>query len=104
VAGGILLGIGTALVYPVLLGQISSMNPAGDLIDAICKAKEKVVRRGGYLTVVASICGTNEDPQGYDRQKAMLLQAGVITFSSSARAAKFCAELISSKEKKQDGK
>ena len=87
------------LLIDILLGQISSMNPAGDLIDAICKAKEKVARRSGYLTVVASICGTDEDPQGYDRQKSMLLQAGVITFPSSARAAKFCAELISSRER-----
>ncbi len=77
-----------------ILGYISSSDPAGDLVDAIREAQATVAKRGGHLTMVASICGTDQDPQGMSQQKQLLEQAGVIVFSSNAKAAEFCCQLI----------
>lgn len=82
------------LLLDFILGYIASPDPVGDLIEAIQTAKGKAVRRGGRLTVVASICGTDQDPQGLDRQKRLLEQAGVLVFPSNYQAARFCADLL----------
>ena len=92
------------LLLDFILGAIASPDPAGDLVEAIREAKEMAARRGGRLTVVASICGTGQDPQGLDRQKALLAGAGVIVFPSNARAACFCRDLILSMPGGQDGR
>ena len=63
-------------------------DPVGDLIEAIRQAKAKAARRGGCLTVVASICGTDQDPQDLEKQKSSLQEAGVFLLPSSARAAR----------------
>ncbi|HEX7395560.1 MAG TPA: hypothetical protein VF313_11590, partial [Anaerolineaceae bacterium] len=55
-------------------------------------------RRGGHLTVVASICGTDQDTQGLRQQKKLLQEADVLVFPTNASAAHFCAELILAKE------
>ena len=82
------------LLLDFILGEISSPDPVGDLIEAIRQAKETAARRGGRLTVVASVCGTDQDPQDLDRQKALLAGAGVFVLPSNARAAGFCRDLI----------
>ena len=82
------------LLLDFILGYISSADPVGDLIEAIQTAKEVAVRRGGCLTVVASICGTDQDSQGLERQKKLLEQAGVLVFSSNYQAARFCADMF----------
>ncbi len=43
------------LLLDFVLGQISSPNPAGGLIGAVRQAKDKVVRRGGCLTMAGPI-------------------------------------------------
>jgi succinyl-CoA synthetase alpha subunit len=82
------------LLLDFILGEISSPDPVGALIGAIRQAREIVTKRGGSLPVVASICGTDLDPQGLDRQAAMLRAAGVCVFASSAYAAAFCRDLL----------
>ncbi|HEX7975806.1 MAG TPA: hypothetical protein VF498_15455 [Anaerolineales bacterium] len=49
------------LLLDFILGSISSADPVGDLIEAIREARSVADRRGGCLTVVASICGTDQD-------------------------------------------
>jgi FdrA protein len=66
----------------------------GELLDAILEAKEGLEHRRGHLTVVASICGTDEDSQDLNLQIKLLQQAGVIVFRSNARAVSFCCELL----------
>ncbi len=82
------------LLLDFVLGYIAAPDPVGDLIAAIRQARQTAESRGGHLTVVASICGTEADPQNYTRQKQMLAGEGVLVFSSNARAARFCAELF----------
>lgn len=82
------------LLLDFVLGEISSSDPVGDLIEAIREAKRKAARRGGCLTVVASICGTDQDPQDLEKQKFSLREAGVYLLPSSAQAAGFCRDLL----------
>jgi FdrA protein len=44
--------------------------------------------------VVASLCGTDADPQGLERQRSTLAAAGVRVFASAARAAVAAARLV----------
>jgi FdrA protein len=82
------------LLLDFILGYNASMDPVGELLDTIIEAKKFAQKRGGVLTVVASICGTEGDPQDINLQSGMLQEAGVIVFQSNARAAIFCGELM----------
>ncbi len=82
------------LLLDFILGYNASMDPVGELVDAILEAREAARRRGGALTVVASICGTEGDPQDLALQRKMLQEAGVVVFGSNARASAFCAMLL----------
>jgi succinyl-CoA synthetase alpha subunit len=82
------------LLVDFILGYNASQDPVGDLVDPILQARQTAQARGGQLTVVASICGTEADPQDLNLQRKLLDDAGVILFPSSAGAALFCAELL----------
>ncbi|HUI59115.1 MAG TPA: hypothetical protein VLX90_02765, partial [Steroidobacteraceae bacterium] len=55
-------------------------------------AEDAARERGGHLCVVASVCGTDADPQGLKSQQEALEEAGVLVFPSAAQAAGFCRE------------
>jgi len=82
------------LLLDFILGYNASMDPVGELLDAILEARRAASQRGGALTVVASICGTDGDPQELGLQTKMLQEAGVIVFRSNAEAASFCCDLL----------
>ena len=82
------------LFLDFILGYNASSDPAGELLDVIIQAKQAAKKRGARLTVVASICGTEDDPQDLNLQTSMLREQGVIVFNSNARASLFCAQLL----------
>jgi succinyl-CoA synthetase alpha subunit len=84
------------LLLDFILGFNSSPDPVGELVATIAEAKAKAKERGGFLSVVGSVCGTEEDPQDFARQVRMLQEVGVVVFPSSAQAAQFCAVLLRS--------
>ena len=67
------------LLLDVVIGFGAHGDPAGHLVDGLR-------RRGGPL-VVASVTGTDGDPQGRARQVAKLESAGVLVAPSNADAA-----------------
>ncbi len=75
------------LLFDVVLGYGSHLDPAGILVHAL---------KGSSKPSVASVTGTEGDPQGWSRQGAILRNAGVIVAPSNARAAKAAAALVSS--------
>lgn len=77
-----------------ILGQNASPDPVGDLLPAIAQAKRAAGRRGGYLSVVAAVCGTDDDPQGLRSQVGALCEAGVVVLPSNAQAALYCQALV----------
>jgi FdrA protein len=82
------------LLLDIILGYNASMDPVGELYDAISEATQTARLQGGKLTIVGSICGTEEDPQELDLQETLLREAGVIVFHSNAKATLFCCELL----------
>lgn len=66
------------LLLDVVLGEGSHPDPAGALLDAI---------RSRNGITIASVCGTELDPQPRDAQVAKLREAGVMVARSNAAAA-----------------
>jgi FdrA protein len=87
------------LYLDFILGYNASMHPVGELLDAILEARRLANQRGGTLTVVASICGTENDPQVLGLQTKMLHEAGVMVFPSNALASAALCKLLG-KEKR----
>jgi FdrA protein len=71
------------LLVDVVLGYGAHQDPAGILVSAL----------DGKKRVIASVTGTEQDPQGYSRQVALLQAAGVVVAPSNARAAELAAAL-----------
>ena len=74
--------VGVVLV-DVVLGFGAHENPAGVLAANDFHGR----------TVIASVTGTEQDPQGWSRQAAILREAGVVVAASNARAAELAASL-----------
>jgi len=78
----------------VVLGLGAHPDPASELVPAIKQAKEKCKSEGRYLSVIASITGTEKDPQNLEVQRKKLEEAGVIIMPSNAQAARLAALVV----------
>ncbi len=79
------------LLVDVVLGWGCHPDPAGALAAALRKARST---QGEGPAVIASLCGTQDDPQGFRRQHAELVEAGVLVLDSNAAAARLAAQAI----------
>src|SRR5256885_1160834 len=61
-----------ALLLDIVLGHGAHPDPAGELLPAIDAARDQASRRGGALAVVASVTGTDADPQNRSAQVSRL--------------------------------
>ncbi len=78
----------------VVLGYGAHPDPAGEIGPAIAEAKHVAKARGDELIVVASITGTDSDPQNRSRQQSILEQHGALVFESNAMASVFTAQIV----------
>ncbi len=85
--------VGVVLVDCVL-GYGAHPDPAGSLADAAKRAMEVARQDGRDLLIVASVTGTDEDPQNRSRQVATLTEAGVLVAPSNAAAARWVVEAM----------
>lgn len=74
------------VLLDVVLGYGAHPDPSRELVPVIQQAKEIARAASRWLSVVASVCGTDLDPQDYDAQVAALVEAGVVVQPSNARA------------------
>lgn len=79
------------ILLDVVLGTGSNPDPAGVLVASIRAAQATAAANGRRIVVVASVCGTDSDPQGLAAQEATLAAAGVVLAPSNARAASIAA-------------
>jgi succinyl-CoA synthetase alpha subunit len=86
------------ILLDVVLGYGSHIDPAGELAKSIKEAKSMCEKEGRYLSVVASVIGTDKDPQGLKNQVNKLVDVGVVVMASNAQAARMAA-LISTRGK-----
>lgn len=82
------------ILVDCVIGYGSHEDPAADLADAIVKAKEIAAADGRYISVVASVCGTEGDPQSRSRTMGQLENAGAIVLPSNAQAARFTQMVV----------
>jgi succinyl-CoA synthetase alpha subunit len=81
------------LLLDVVLGYGAHPDPAGELLPAIDAARAEAVARSRGLAVVASVTGTDDDPQPRSAQAARLAARGVIVMPSNAQAARLAARI-----------
>ena len=74
-----------AILLDVVLGYGAHADPAGVLLENALASK----------TVIASVTGTERDPQVYSRQVALLREAGVLVLPSNAHASAYAAKVAS---------
>jgi FdrA protein len=79
------------IMLDVVIGYGAHPDPASELGPAIRQAKQLAERE---LIVVASVTGTEQDPQRLSAQVAALKNAGAIVCESNAAAAKLAALLV----------
>jgi len=79
------------LLLDVVLGYGAHPDPAGELVPAIERAVSSARATGRSLAVVASVCGTDRDPQSRAAQVAALRRSGVAVMPSNAQAARLAA-------------
>lgn len=77
------------LLFDLLLGYGVHEDPAGTIADSLRQIREKTEAEGRHICMIASICGTDLDPQDYQKQKKTLEDLGVIVLESNGRAALF---------------
>ena len=75
------------ILLDIVLGWGAHPNPAGQFAPVIRRARERAQGAGRRLAVVATVCGTDADPQSYDDQVRELVEAGALVQSSNAQAA-----------------
>jgi FdrA protein len=79
------------ILMDVVLGHGAHPDPAASLAAAIAEARDK---RQDPLSVVVSLCGTQNDPQGLARQRAQLQEAGAMVARSNAHAARLALAVV----------
>jgi FdrA protein len=80
-------GVGV-IILDVVLGHGADADPAKTLAPA-CRA----AMADGGPQVVAYVLGTDQDPQGFARQREQLVQAGCMVTETAARASLVAAAI-----------
>lgn len=75
------------ILLDVELGYGSHQDPAAVAAEEIAQARSALAREGRQVVFIASICGSYEDFQDYQSQKAKLEAAGAVVTESNAQAA-----------------
>jgi succinyl-CoA synthetase alpha subunit len=83
------------LLLDIVLGHGAHPDPAGDLLPALDTLRDEMRASGRGLVMVASVCGTPEDPQPRPAQVAALESRGVLVMPSNAQAARLAARIVS---------
>ena len=86
------------ILVDVEIGYGSHENPAKVLAEEIGKAKAELAKAGRTIVFVASICGSKEDFQDYEKQKSILEEQGVLVADSNARAVELAIAATAKRE------
>jgi len=82
------------LLLDVVLGYGSDPDPAGALAQGITAGLAELHATGRDLAVVASVCGTEDDPQSLSTQTLTLERAGVTVMPSNAAAVRHALRIL----------
>jgi FdrA protein len=82
------------VLLDVVIGYGAHPDPAAELGPAVQKARLLAQEAGRELLVVASVTGTEGDPQSLSRQVQALQAAGVVVCDSNAAASRLVARIV----------
>ena len=82
------------ILLDVVIVYGSHDNPAAGLAKTIRKEKENAINNNRYLSVVAHVCGSQNDIQGLKKQEEYLHNAGALVLPTNAQAAKVAAAIV----------
>ncbi len=83
-----------AIMFDVVIGYGAHPDPASELGQAVEEARKLARGEGRELIFVASVTGTEEDPQCLSRTVSLLERADVIVCDSNSAAARLTALLV----------
>lgn len=83
------------LLFDLILGYGAHPDPVSAIAGTLSSLREKAGEEGNRPSMVASLCGSAGDPQGYFEQKRELEKLGVIVLPSNAQAATLAGLIIS---------
>ncbi len=83
------------ILFDLVLGYGAHEDPAGSVVELIQTLKNE----GRPVTMIASVCGTEGDPQGYSAHRKILEGAGVLVAASNAEAATWAAQIVNGEAK-----
>jgi hypothetical protein len=83
------------ILLDFVLGFGANPDPVGAVLDELKKAKKTAEESGRYLSVIAHVCGTKGDMQGYEQSISNLKSAGCIVLPTNALAAVASAVIVS---------
>jgi predicted amidohydrolase YtcJ len=72
-------------------------DPAGEILPAIEATRARARDAGRSLAVVASVTGTDQDPQRRATQATALAAGGVVVMDSNAQAARLAARIAAAR-------
>jgi succinyl-CoA synthetase alpha subunit len=82
------------LMLDVVIGYGAHDDPAAELAPVLKQARKIAAEDGRELVVIASVTGTEQDPQGLTRTSEMLAAAGVVVLKSNAAAARLAGFIV----------
>ncbi len=85
------------ILLDFVLGPAVNNDPVSSVLDNIKAAMKIASERGGKLAVIASVCGTESDPQKRSTQEEMLRETGVVVCPSNYQAALLAGKIIKHK-------
>jgi FdrA protein len=83
------------ILLDVVLGHGANPDPAGELVPSIGEAQRIATRENRQILFIASITGTDADPQNRTKQKTALETSGVYVASSNAEASRLAGLIVS---------
>jgi succinyl-CoA synthetase alpha subunit len=87
------------MLLDVVLGYGAHPDPASVLVPAIQDARRIAKAEKRHICIVASLCGTEGDPQHIDRQRMMLEEQDVVLLPSNAQASRFAGLVLKGEER-----
>ena len=91
----------TAVIYlDFLLGYALHADPTSVMAEVISAEKKRAELEGRHLCVIGTICGSDMDPQCFEKQAELLREAGVILVDTNSLAAELATEIIKKVEER----
>ena len=82
------------ILLDIVLGNGCHADPAGAILESLIHAKKRAERRGGYLSIVTFITGTEGDFQNFTKQKDKLDGIGCVVMPSNFQASMIARNIM----------